>query len=69
MSFSYNPLVHIEVVEDDVELWSVYCHGCGAVLKGHGPDEPLATFVANMAAHVHSSHGRDAVDFQTWSKF
>lgn len=72
MSFSYNPYKHIEIVEDGKELWSAYCHGCGAVLKGHDSGlTTLSVFIANVEAHLKSSHG-EGINWWTtkeWSKF
>lgn len=71
MSFDFNPFRHIEVVLEDEEddMWSAYCNGCGAVLKMHSSGEPIGTFIDNIKAHLSSSHDRTPEDMKGWSTF
>lgn len=71
MSFSYNPFEHIEVMQDDNDpnLWSAYCHSCGAQLKMHSDETSLKVFIDNTRAHLKSSHDRQPDNFKGWIKF
>ena len=77
MSFSYNPLKHIELIEtDDGKGCFLYCHGCGWGGERRGvvysfDDEgfSISTPFQDMKNHVKNSHDRTAKDFETWSKY
>jgi hypothetical protein len=79
MSFDYNPLKHIELVDDppspgysttqNPETYAVYCHGCGSSKNRISKTAPLELAFEIMRRHVQSSHARTAEDFADWSVY
>jgi hypothetical protein len=79
MSFSYNPLKHIAIVDDpptpgyDTDLnpdtYVIYCHGCGNSRNRLPKDAPLTAAFDIMREHVRKSHARTAEDFADWSVY
>lgn len=77
MSFEYNPLKHIELVDDppkegysnsmNPDTFAIYCHSCGSAQHRVSNWDTIGTAFAIMREHVKDSHSRTKEDFTGWS--
>lgn len=79
MSFSYNPLKHVDIVDDpptpaysttqNPDTYSIYCHGCGSSRNRILKTAPIELVFKIIEQHVAHSHKRTADDFADWSVY
>jgi archaellum component FlaG (FlaF/FlaG flagellin family) len=77
MSFSYNPLKHVEIVDDppnemysetqDPNTYAIYCHGCGNSQMRVSKLAPIAEVFERIKEHVRISH--TSKHFDGWSVY
>lgn len=79
MSFNYNPLKHIEIVDDppsegystsmDPDTYALYCHSCGN--SAHRVSKKLTIEQAFLAVqdHIYRSHASRVEHFKNWSVY
>jgi hypothetical protein len=77
MSFSYNPLRHVDIVDappipnysetQDSNTYAVHCHGCGSSRIRVSKFAPTAEAFERIKEHVRTSHNRTEKDFVNWS--
>jgi hypothetical protein len=85
MSFSYNPLKHVEIVDDPphegysnstfapyvdiADTYAIYCHGCGNSKYRIRKDAPISQAFEIVALHIEQSHPDKKQWMETWSTY